>query len=181
MVVADSEKSWCMFFLPQSVCLMLFKNYLQELHFWCFCRFSLFVLCSLFEGTWTKNRFNVQIFCLWHMPICSYAYVASLACIFFIHWSRGDLNSSLPQTWWVFLVFDVCQHFPHQTPTSQLREGTVKCPDYTTPLWFGQVGTIGRGWGPSSNANSIDCVIDLLGAVSGLRPCACVLVFKQRY
>lgn len=133
---------------------------------------------SLFEGTWAKNGFNVQIFCLWHMPICSSVYVASLACILSIHWGRGDLFSSILQTWWVFLVFDKCQHFPHQTLPSYLREGTVKSPDYTITLWFGQIGTIGRGWGPSAKTNSIDSVVDLLGAVSGLRTWARVLVFK---
>lgn len=160
---------------------MLFKNYLRGLHFWWLCRFSVFILYSLFEGTWAKNGFNVQIFCLLHVPICSAVYVASLACVLSIHWSHGDLFSSLLQTWWIFLVFDKCQHFPHQRPTSHLTEGTVKSPDYTITLWFEQVGALERGWGPSAKTNSIDCVVDLLGAVSGLRPCTCVLVFTQRF
>lgn len=133
----------------------------------------------LFDRTWTKTSFNVQILCLQHMPICSTVYVASLAGILSIHQSHGYLFSSLLQTCWVFLAFDKCQHFPHETPTSHLREGTVKSPDYTITLQFGQVGTRGRGWGPAAKTNWIDCVIDLLGA--GLCPCAHILVFTQRY
>lgn len=140
---------------------MLFKNCLQELHLWCLCRFSLFILYSLFEGTWTKKGFNVQIFCLLHVPICSAVYVASLACVLPIHWSHRDIFSSLLETWWIFLVFDKCQHFPHQKPTSHLRKGTVKSRSFSK--------------------TKLDCVVDVLGVVSSLHPCARVLVFTQRY
>lgn len=75
-----------------SVCLVLFKNCLWDLHFWCLCKFSLIILYSVFEGTWTEDGFNAQIsyFGTCHLFL---SVLASLACVLSIPWSCRDFSS----------------------------------------------------------------------------------------
>lgn len=83
-----------------SICLVLFKNCLWELHFWCLCKFSLIILYSVFEGTWTEDGFNAQISYFGTCPLVPLC--TSLFSLCFVH--SLELQGLLFTASGVFLV-----------------------------------------------------------------------------